>query len=528
MPLAYITLFSGIAISVVAIYYSVLGLASIFAAAVIPILVMGTILEISKLVAAWWLKANWNRAPFLLKSYMLAAVVLLMFITSMGIFGFLSKAHTDQVIPSGDIQSQVALLDEKINNERSTIEDARRLLKQLDDAVIGIQSGEGRELKLRDGSVRQQSASEYALSIRRSQANDRAALTKTIEEAQNRIVKLQEQKAPIASQLRTIEAEVGPIKYIAKLIYGENPDQNLLEKAVVWVIILIVFVFDPLAVLLLLASQLSFQWARLDGKERKNELVQEDTEKERDREETPTAHQSDDGGTDEGDRSDTEQIVGSSEGSEYSEKKIILDESKEKLKKFMDAISDTKLGQLDSFKNIDIKIPTDVNTDHQLNAFKLSLPESQVITKEKTYETIDDLEAWNKMIEAAEKKLSEYSEEIKSKEEETNPYQSTKEDMGIGRPSLIVKSQTYVQNEEQTESNLWQESRKKVKVENEASLSQEDYQKRVHQAIIKDLIKKIDSGEIDIDALTDEEASQVEEYLKKESNDGQNNADKST
>jgi hypothetical protein len=262
MPLALLTFFTGLAISAVAIYYSVLGLAAIFAAAVIPIIVMGSILEVSKLVAAWWLKANWHRAPFLLKSYMLLAVVVLMLITSMGIFGFLSKAHTDQAVPLGDTASQVAFIDEKINNERETIASARALVKQLDDAVVGIQSGEGREIRNRDGTSRIENPAERALQVRRSQARDRTALTQTIDEAQARIVKLQEEKAPIASQLRAVEAEVGPIKYIAKLIYGDDPSQNLLEKAVVWVIIVIVLVFDPLAVLLLLASQMSFKWAR--------------------------------------------------------------------------------------------------------------------------------------------------------------------------------------------------------------------------------------------------------------------------
>jgi len=262
MLLAILTLFSGLAISAVAIYYSVLGLASIFAAAVIPIVVMGTILEVSKLVAAWWLKSNWHRAPFLLKSYLLIAVIVLMFITSMGIFGFLSSAHSDQTLVSGDVSSQIELYDEQIKNERDNIENARTLIKQLDDAVIGIQSGEGRELRNRDGTVKIENPAERALAVRRSQSRDRANLSAQIEASQKAIQEIQEKRAPIAADLRKVEAEVGPIKYIAKLIYGDNTDNNLLEKAVTWVIILIVAVFDPLAVLLLLASQLSFQWVR--------------------------------------------------------------------------------------------------------------------------------------------------------------------------------------------------------------------------------------------------------------------------
>jgi len=300
MALAFLTLLTGLAISAVAIYYSVIGLAAIFSAAVIPIIVMGAILEISKLVSAWWLKANWDRAPFLLKSYMLVAVVVLMLITSMGIFGFLSKAHTDQTILTGDVQSQVYLIDEQIKIERENITNAQSLVKQLDDAVIGIQAaGNDREIKQRDGNTVTQSSAERALQVRRAQARDRAALTKQIEEAQQKIIALQQKKAPIAANMREVEAKVGPIKYIAQLIYGQDPDENLLEKAVIWVIITIVFVFDPLAVLLLLASQMSFQWSRQEREERKNELVQTNTTYE----ETP--NRPDDGENQQSDRSES-------------------------------------------------------------------------------------------------------------------------------------------------------------------------------------------------------------------------------
>jgi len=262
MPLAFLTFFSGLAISAVAIYYSVIGLAAIFAAAVVPIIVMGSILEISKLVAAWWLKANWHRAPFLLKSYMLVAVIVLMIITSMGIFGFLSKAHTEQSVPVGDNQARVQIIDERIAIEQEVIEQSRR-----DLTILNQQIERCSEL----GAVSR------GVNVRNQQRIERDSLNKQITEAQNRISDLRQEKAPFAASLRAIEAEVGPIKYIAKLIYGDNPDQNILEKAVVWVIIVIVFVFDPLAVLLLLASQLSFQWAREEKQAKGEQPVIDDT-----------------------------------------------------------------------------------------------------------------------------------------------------------------------------------------------------------------------------------------------------------
>jgi len=249
--IAYLALISGLSISAVAIYYSVAGLVSIFAAAVIPITVMGIVLEVGKLAATVWLKQNWMVAPRFLKTYLMIAIAVLMLITSMGIFGYLSKAHLDQAVPTGDVAAKVSLLDEKIKTERDNIETARTAIKQMDAQV------EARLSRSDD-----EKGAERAVQIRRQQQTERGRLQKDIAEAQARIAKLNEERAPIASELRKVEAEVGPIKYIAALIYGDNPDQNLLESAVRWVIIIIVFVFDPLAVILLLASQYSFAWFR--------------------------------------------------------------------------------------------------------------------------------------------------------------------------------------------------------------------------------------------------------------------------
>jgi hypothetical protein len=244
-----------IALSAIAAFYSIVGLTAIFAAAVLPIIIMGTVLEIAKLTVTVWLHEYWRQCRLAMKLYLVPAVFILMVITSMGIFGFLSKAHLDQVVPTGDVQAQVALIDEKINNERDTIANARTLLAQLDRAVTDIGAAPDREV---NGRVI--SSAERALQVRRQQARDRANLTQTIEQAQARIVLLQEEKAPFARDLRKIEAEVGPIKYIAALIYGDDPDQNLLERAVRWVIIILVAVFDPLAIMMLLAATESRRW----------------------------------------------------------------------------------------------------------------------------------------------------------------------------------------------------------------------------------------------------------------------------
>jgi hypothetical protein len=270
--IAYLALISGLTISAVAVWYSVAGLVAIFAAAVVPIIIMGVTLEISKLVATVWLKMNWSRAPILMRTYLLTAIAVLMLITSMGIFGFLSKAHLDQAVPTGDIAAKVAIIDEKIKTERDNIDASRRALSQLDLAVDQIMARSSDE-----------KGAERAVQIRRNQTRERATLQNEIAAAQKKIAAYNEERAPIAKDLRAVEAEVGPIKYIASLIYGENPDANILEKAVTWVIIIIVLVFDPLAVILLLASQYSFAWFR-----KEEETTEGDSPTSSESEDTPT------------------------------------------------------------------------------------------------------------------------------------------------------------------------------------------------------------------------------------------------
>ena len=263
MILAWLLLLTGLTISAVAIYYSVVGLAAIFSAAVIPIYIMGSSLEVAKLVCASWLKANWERAPWLMKSYMTISVIVLMLITSMGIFGFLSKAHSDQSLVSGDVISKIAVYDEKIATERGNIESAKKALTQMDAQVDQML-----------GRTDTDRGAERAVTIRKQQARERANLQAEITQAQKTISALQAERAPIAAEVRKVEAEVGPIKYIAKFIYGDKgADENMLERAVTWIIILIVIVFDPLAVIMLLAAQMTFQWYR----EEKNKKVEGDS-----------------------------------------------------------------------------------------------------------------------------------------------------------------------------------------------------------------------------------------------------------
>lgn len=245
--IAYLALISGLSISAVAVYYSVAGLTAIFSAAAVPIVIMGAVLEISKLIATIWLKQNWKIAPWTVRTYLLTAIAVLMLITSMGIFGFLSKSHSDKTLVGGDVQAKIAIYDEKIRTAKENIDANRKALKQLDEAVDQVMSRSTSE-----------AGADRAVAIRRSQARDRARLLAEIQSEQKIIAQLNEESAPIRAEVRKVEAEVGPLKYIASFIYGET-NETILEKAVTWVIILIVVVFDPLAVILLLASQISFQ-----------------------------------------------------------------------------------------------------------------------------------------------------------------------------------------------------------------------------------------------------------------------------
>lgn len=259
MLFGYFTLFVALIISAVAAYYSIVGLTAIFSAAVIPILIMGASLEVGKVTAAVWLKLNWHRANITYKLYLVPAVAFLMLLTSMGIFGFLSKAHSDQSLVSGDATAKVAIYDEKIKISKDNIDANRKALKQMDEAVDQVM-----------GRSADEKGADKAVAIRRGQQKERTRLLAEIQAEQTTIGKLNEERAPLAAENRKIESEVGPIKYIAALVYGDNPDSNVLEKAVRFVIILIVAVFDPLALVLILAAQQSIRWAREEQQEKKD------------------------------------------------------------------------------------------------------------------------------------------------------------------------------------------------------------------------------------------------------------------
>jgi hypothetical protein len=236
--MALLALIAGLLLSGTAAYYSIIGLIAIFPGAVFAISLMGASLEFAKLVAASWLYRNWDIAPKLIKGYFIFAIFILMFITSLGTFGYLSKVHLESSIGVADNSLDIARIEQQIASQQRQIDNAQRSLDSLDSVV---------EKSFLDGAR-----------VRTQQKAERTALNTTIESADAKIDELTTQLVPLRRSNIEAEAKVGPLKYIAELIYGEEEAANYFDNAVRFVIILIVLVFDPLAVLLLIAANITY------------------------------------------------------------------------------------------------------------------------------------------------------------------------------------------------------------------------------------------------------------------------------
>ena len=258
MTLALIVLGVALAISGVAAFYSIVGLMAIFSASSVSIAVMGSVLEVGKLATASWLYQNWKKVPRFLKYYLTGAVVILMFITSMGIFGYLSKSHIDAGTGTSELYVKLERLDSNIESERKSISRAEGQLEKLDFALE-------RYIEL--------NAVSKGLRKREEQKPERDTLSQTVNESQDKIDIYLDERAEIQLKIKSFEVEVGPLKYISALLFGENESVNYLDKAVRYVIILLIFVFDPLAVLMLIAANMSLKEEKNKRKrrERKNQ-----------------------------------------------------------------------------------------------------------------------------------------------------------------------------------------------------------------------------------------------------------------
>ena len=238
---------TAIALSIVAAYYSVIGLAQIFPGSYWPIIIMGSVLEASKLVTVSWLYNNWNVSMRMMRYYFLIAVILLMAITSMGIFGYLSKAHIEHSTSLAPLLEKEFIYEEKIKTLKEGIETNRKNLTQLDAAVDQIMVRSADE-----------KGAERSNQIRKAQQKERTRITDEIDGSQKAIQKIIEEKSPVSLEIRKAESDFGPIKYVAEVVYGTH-DRDIIDKAVRLVIFIIIIVFDPLAILLLIAANQTYR-----------------------------------------------------------------------------------------------------------------------------------------------------------------------------------------------------------------------------------------------------------------------------
>jgi len=241
--LSILTFLTSIAIAGVAAWYSILGLTTIFSAAVIPIIIMGIVLEIGKLVAASWVYTYWKETNILLKIYLVSAIVVLMLITSMGIYGFLSKSHIDAGINTGEISVKIERVDNRIKSEQRQIDRAEKNILEMDTTLDKTEYSFFGDSRLEE---------------RKKQSDEREQLNSIITKSENSIDDLLDKKSEYELEVKNFEVEVGPIKYIAALIYGDEA-KNYLDNTVRYVILLLIFVFDPLAVLLLISANMSYR-----------------------------------------------------------------------------------------------------------------------------------------------------------------------------------------------------------------------------------------------------------------------------
>ena len=251
----FLVFLSAISISGIAAAYSIIGLATLFAGAKVAIIAMGSSLEVGKLVAASWLYQNWKNPnlPKSIKAYLTTSVIVLVFVTSMGIFGFLSKAHLDQVRPTSDNNVQIQLIDKQIDQQELIISRAENTLDRLDKAL--------------DVYIDKEYVSR-GLKERKKQKEERDFLNNEIRVAMDKIAELTLSKGNIELEQLKIEADVGPLKYVAELIYGDEAKDHF-DEAVRWIIIVLIFVFDPLAVLLLIAANISLRERKLQNETKK-------------------------------------------------------------------------------------------------------------------------------------------------------------------------------------------------------------------------------------------------------------------
>ena len=584
MFIAILTLLSALSISGVAIFYSVIGLATIFPGAFWPVVIMGSVLEVGKLITASWLYRQWKFTPFLLKTYLTIAVVILSIITSMGIFGFLSKAHLEQNLASDTLVQRVDIINDKIESQTIYIERQKAVITRSEKAIdrtgkdftqdIAVQENIINSAYLRlqvlDADVKAYTDQgkgfwkgdniAKGVELRKQQKPERDQLNAEIKEAkekiekyrnegriagdnnkttikeaeeniivaQNKIDDLIIERQPLEKKLINLEAEVGPVKYIAALAvdWGFAEEVNL-SKAVRWVILIIIVVFDPLAVLLLIAANQSLVRRFPVKPPKPQEII--DLEK-----------------------PDDESIIlkwremaeqASKKNAQEQQIKIQqqVDEWQQKLKKFNEKAPKPEDKPVEVIVEQPKKEPT---KEQKIEAFDERLRAEEAELERVAAETKADIER----IEETSKPVEDYNFEDEIKYDVDTEVKKTDEEPGIAKqiekamegvqarikpdfteviepesqikkPKIgalgtvlvdkgkVIKQQpAYTQNSEQNQSGNWS------KINEKRLIDEETYRQKI-ESRINDLIIKVKTGEMKLEDLAEEDQKLVKQAM---------------
>jgi multisubunit Na+/H+ antiporter MnhG subunit len=507
-----LTLLTALSMATVAAVFAIYGIIAIFAGMPQFALIMGAVIELGKVVGISWLYRNWNE-PTKIKYFMAPLVLVAMMLTSMGIFGLLSKAHLEQTSPVANNEIQITRLDQQVAREQSRITDAEQVISQLDQSVQALIEFD--RIRGPDG----------ALAVRESQAEQREVLRQTIDTAQTEVDRLEDQKLELTQELTAIALEVGPIKYIAELIYSDGQDRT--EEAVRWVIIAFIFVFDPMAILLLMAANYTLDQrkkqplvAEIPKQEPIVESKEEPDVKENTEELNNDTDTTDDTDTSNSDTSnpaiqsdsqpESEPIGGDpSEGSENLQETVVGTDERDIV--FVQSEGPIDINTSVSVEPVSITQPSVVDDAAQVIAESAALqkkPQDKQITTEGVTLVIDVGDGYveyNKQL-FQKDALKELRPDLFSiKPDELYMPSSS---FGTQFPKIAKKKDIFVRVDVTPNKVYRFEGSKWIEISKNLSSTY-----LYDQEYIKYLINKIDQGEYDIDLLSEQEKIQIEEYL---------------
>jgi multisubunit Na+/H+ antiporter MnhG subunit len=507
-----LTLLTALSMATVAAVFAIYGIIAIFAGMPQFALIMGAVIELGKIVGISWLYRNWNE-PTKIKYFMAPLVLVAIMLTSMGIFGLLSKAHLEQTSPVANNEIQITRLDQQITREQSRIIDAEQVISQLDQSVQALIEFD--RIRGPDG----------AIAVRESQADQREVLRLTIDTAQTEVDKLEDQKLELTQELTAIALEVGPVKYLAELVYGTETDRT--EEAVRWVIIAFIFVFDPMAILLLMAANYTLDQRKkqplvpeipkqepiVEGKEETD--VKENTEElnndtdTTDDTDTPDSDISDSAAQPDS-QPESEPIGGEpSEGSENLQETVVGTDERDIV--FVQPEGPIDINTSVSVEPVSITQPSAVDDAAQVIAESAALqkkPQDKQITTEGVTLVIDVGDGYveyNKQL-FQKDALKELRPDLFSiKPDELYMPSSS---FGTQFPKIAKKKDIFVRVDVTPNKVYRFEGSKWIEISKNLSSTY-----LYDQEYIKYLINKIDQGEYDIDLLSEQEKIQIEEYL---------------